>query len=232
MTVQLPDMPARIAKLPKDERGYPVPYFVQWLRDGRFEAPRNGEGAAPDFRYADQAFRNGAFKHGFCWVCGQRMENAARVYVIGPMCVINRVTMEPASHRECAEFSARACPFLTRPKEKRNQKGLDPEASAPGLMITRNPGCVALYETRDAKPFDAGGPGQTSGWLIRLGEPTRVDWWAEGRQATRAEVMASIESGYPLLMAEAEKDGPEAIQELSEMAAAAIRLLPAEEEKV
>ena len=27
----IPPLPPRIAKLPVDERGYPVPWFVQWL---------------------------------------------------------------------------------------------------------------------------------------------------------------------------------------------------------
>ena len=44
--------------------------------------------------------------------------------------------------------------------------------------------------------------------------------------------MASIDSGYPILEKEAWKDGVGAVDELARMAAAAIRLLPAEEEKV
>jgi hypothetical protein len=45
MPVSLPETPRRIAALPRDERGYPAPYFVQWLRDGR-EAPRRAPGAS------------------------------------------------------------------------------------------------------------------------------------------------------------------------------------------
>jgi hypothetical protein len=139
------------------------------------------------------------------------------------MCVINRTTMEPACHRDCAEFTAKACPFLTRPREKRNEKGLNPSAGAPGTMIKRNPGCVCLYETPLAKAFDDG----MGGWLIRLDAPTRVDWWAEGRKATRDEIMASIDSGLPLLEAEAEKDGIAAQVALEEMRLMAMMLLPA-----
>jgi hypothetical protein len=217
----LPDMPPRIARLPKDERGYPVPRFVEWLKDGK-RVEREEPGAKPDFRYADFEFRWRAFHNGWCWLCGERI-GVHRVYVIGPMCVINHTTMEPACHRDCAEFAAKACPFLVRPRQKRNAKGLDEEASAPGTMLARNPGCVCLYETKEAKAFNDG----KGGWLIRLGEPTRVDWWAEGRQATRAEIVASIDSGYPLLEKEAWKDGPGAIDDLARQAAVALKLLPA-----
>ena len=221
MTVTLPDMPARIARLPRDERGYPVPKFVQWMI-GDKPAHWHWAGAKPDFRYADHAFRSRAFHHGFCWLCGEPL-GVHRVYVIGPMCVVNRTTSEPACHRDCAEFAARACPFLVRPRQKRNEKGLDPSVDAPGTMIKRNPGCVCLYETRQAEKFKDG----KGGWLIKLGPPDRVDWWAEGRTATRAEIVASIDSGYPLLEREAWKDGPGAIDELARQAAEALKLLPA-----
>jgi hypothetical protein len=223
MTVALPGMSARIERLPKDERGYPVPRFVEWLTEvGRDRARPGEEGAHPDFRYADYEFRARAFKTGLCWVCGERL-GAHRVFVIGPMCVISRTTMEPACHRDCAEFAAQACPFLVSPRRKRNAKGLDPEASAPGIMLSRNPGCVCLYETKEASAFDDG----AGGWLIRLGDPARVDWWAEGRRATRAEIAASIDSGYPLLEREARRDGVGAVDELARQAAAALKLLPA-----
>jgi hypothetical protein len=220
--IALPDLPPRIAKLPKDDRGYPVPAFVQWMRDGE-RAERREPGAAPDFRYANTDFRNRAFKAGLCWICGEPM-GVHRVYVIGPMCVINRTTSEPASHRDCATFAVKACPFLVKPRMRRIGFDEDePHSGFAGQMIERNPGCVCLYETREAKAFRAKG-----GWLIRLGKPDRVDWWAEARQATRAEIMASMMSGYPLLMAEAAKEGEQSISDLMDMRADAMKLLPAE----
>jgi hypothetical protein len=211
MTVQLPPMPDRIASLKRDNRGYPIPRFVDRGAD------KNGE---PDFRYADFAFRTRAYKTELCWVCGQKL-GRHRVFAIGPMCVVNRTTMEPPAHRECATWSVKACPFLSRPKMRRNDK-MPEEVFVPGTMIARNPGCVCLYEGDGYKAFDAG-----NGWLIRLGEPVRVEWWAEGREATRAEVFASIDSGYPLLLAEARKDGSEAIAELADLLARAMTLMPA-----
>ena len=219
--ISLPDMPPRIARLPKDDRGYPVPRFIQWMQDGN-PASRMALGAKPDFRYADHQFRQEAFKRGLCWVCGDVM-GRHRVFAIGPMCVVNRVTMEPACHRECAEFSAKACPFLVNPREKRNEKNLDPTAGAPGEVIRRNPGCVCLYETREARPFNVKG----GGWLIRLGKPDRIDWWAKGRQATREEVCESIASGYPLLYDIAVKEGQDAVFQLGAQHIEAMKLVPA-----
>jgi hypothetical protein len=225
MTIALPELPPRIARLPKDERGYPVPAFVEWMKERDFEGQRHrgqrGEpGATPDFRFARPDFRVRAFKTGLCWICGDKL-GVHQVFVIGPMCVINRTTMEPASHRDCAEFAAKACPFLVKLRMRRLPMGDEPRHVA-GTMFERNPGCVCLYETREAKAFDPG-----NGWLIRLGKPTRVDWWAEGRRATRAEIIASIDSGYPLLAEQALKNGGGASEELARLTFAALKLLPA-----
>ena len=219
--VNLPKLPARIARLPKSDRGYPVPWFVSWLDEAGKRVP-TGQGK-PDFRYVGEGKILEAYSKSLCWICGVPL-GVHQVYVIGPMCVVNRVTSEPACHRQCAEFAATACPFLVNPREKRNEKGMHPESkTAPGIMIKRNPGATALYETKSSRPFEANG-----GVLFRLGLPTRVDWYAEGRKATRAEVEASIHSGYPLLEKEAHKDGPRAVQELAILRTKAMALLPTE----
>jgi len=141
--------------------------------------------------------------------------------VIGPMCVINRVTSEPPSHRECAEFAAIACPFLTRPRQKRDKKDMPEETFIAGNHIDRNPGAVCLYETSTVKAFRAG-----DGYLFNLGLPDRIDWYSSGRRATRAEIELSITTGYPLLYKMAKEEGPEAVHELERMREAAWKLLP------
>jgi hypothetical protein len=141
------------------------------------------------------------------------------------MCLINLTTMEPPAHRACTEYAVKACPFLTQPRRRRNDATALPEGSiVDGAAIERNPGCVAVVEAKSYHRFDDG----KGGWLIRLVKPTRVDWWAHGRQATRDEIMASIESGYPILLDIATKhDGPEGVAELEKMRERALHLLPA-----
>lgn len=209
----LPEPPPRIANLKKDHRGYPVPWFVHWATRRR-----------PDFRVIRQNGRERALGGPLCWICGGKL-GVHRVFVIGPMCVVNRVTMEPPSHRECAEYAAIACPFLAKPRMRRLPTDDLGETHVAGLMIERNPGVTCLYETRDYRPFKTG-DGKDD-WLIQLGKPQRIDFWREGRPATRAEVMESIDSGLPALMALAREEGPEAIFELGRMTGEALKLLPA-----
>jgi hypothetical protein len=66
-----------------------------------------------------------------------------------------------------------------------------------GFAITRNPGVAMLWITRQFEVFKDG----KGGLLIQMGEPDSVEWWACGREATRAEVTASIDSGLPNLEA-------------------------------
>jgi hypothetical protein len=222
MTVELPPLPARMTRLPRDHRGFPVPWFVQWYKDGK---PGDHGVGEPDFRVADTRKLARAIKHNLCWTCGDPL-GRHRVFVIGPMCAINRTISEPPSHRECAEFSAKACPFLSRPRMRRNEKDLDPQRVPPGgIGIARNPGAICLWETKDYSTFRA--QFGHDGVLFRLGEPTRIDWWVSGRTATRAEVLESIDSGFPELERVARLEGPEAVAALNQYRARVMPLLPA-----
>lgn len=207
---ELPEpIPAGIAALPRD-RGYPVPWFVAWI------------GGKPDFRVIKPGAITNAIEQSLCWVCGRTIIGR-RAYVVGPMCAVNRVSAEPPSHVKCADWSARACPFLVRPHARRREAGLPEEShEAAGIMLKRNPGVALLWMVTMTQAFHAPG-----GVLFDLGSPIETRWYAEGRRATREEVMASIDSGYPLLHEQAALDGDDAIAELERMRERAMRLVPA-----
>jgi len=65
------------------------------------------------------------------------------------------------------------------------------------------------------------------GTLLDVGDCHSVTWWAEGRPATRAEVLTSIVTGLPALMAQDGRD-PEAWEGLARRFVLTDRLLPAE----
>jgi len=195
----LPPLPAKMAPLPIDERGYPVPYFVAWI-DGK-----------PDHRIADPRALKACIELGRCWICGQTL-GRFKAYCVGPMCAITRTISEPPQHLECATFAATACPFLTRPQAKRRETMLPEALKEPaGVMIKRNPGAVAVWVSLGFHVFD-----HTNGPLFDLGEPVQVLWFCEGRRATRAEVEASIDSGLPILTEQAKAQGHDALMDLAE----------------
>jgi hypothetical protein len=204
------EIPARMRGLPFDKHGRLVPWFVAFI-DG-----------APDHRIALGDRFAEALRFKLCWVCGQRLGSFLS-FVIGPMCSVNRVTTEPPCHKDCAVYSARVCPFLTTPRMRRRDSGKPAEAANPGgTMITRNPGVTLVWTTRSYR-LESDGEG---GRLLRIGASTETLWFAEGRPATRTEVLESIESGLPILRASAEQDGPAALAELESLTAAAMRLVP------
>ncbi len=207
---ELPPAPSRIRRLKIDDRGYPIPWFVGYI-DGK-----------PDFRVIEPGRIQAAVSQRRCWVCGEPIKVPNLAFVIGPMCAVNRVSSEPPSHAECAFWSARACPFLTRPNAKRREANMPEETSQAGIGIDRNPGVALVWITRKYRPFAV-----DNGVLFNIGEPHRVFWYAEGREATRAEVMHSIDTGLPLLKQMAAEDGPDAMRELDQYIARAMPLVPA-----
>lgn len=216
LRANLPELPPNIAKLPVSDRGYPVPWFVQWLVEDHnqvhpFDPKAEGlinrsiyrpaksydePGAWPEFRMIDPGKVLAAIELGLCWVCGEPRVNEM-VFVIGPMCAVNRVSGEPPSHLVCAEFSARACPFLTMPKLVRREDELTQHSVAHAGAIMRNPGVTMLWTCRKYAVEDG---------LFMMGAPTGVVSYKEGRLATKEEVLESIRAGLPKLRESAARD--------------------------
>jgi hypothetical protein len=188
-------VPARIERLPKDKRGYPIPFFVAW-QDGK-----------PVFPAMDPAKMKTCMRANLCWICGETL-GAYKSFAIGPMCVCNRISAEPPQHVDCSKFAAHNCPFMISPLAKRSMDGEGFEKPG-GVMLTRNPGVTAIWVTKSYTVIRDGGKP-----LWRIGPATSLMFYAKGRLATRAEVDHSIGTGLPLLRRQALLDGPDAAKEL------------------
>jgi hypothetical protein len=209
-------MPARIARLPIDTRGYPVPWFVEWV-DG-----------VPEFRAMDPRQWVKAVRDRRCWICGESLGKFL-VFVIGPMCGINCTTTEPPCHKDCAEWAVVNCPFLSRPHMRRREDDFTEsvKGNAAGIPLDRNPGVTLLWTTTEYRVF-TDGRGRP---LIQIGPPLSVAWTCEGRDATVEEVKASVESGLPALRDLCEQEPGEirrmdARKELQRRHAALVALYP------
>lgn len=205
---ELEKPPYRIAKLPV-HRGYPVPWFVAWMDNGE-----------PEFRTMDGRKLRLAVTDKLCWVCGEKL-GKNMTFVIGPMCAVNRVSAEPPSHLDCAEYSARNCPFLSKPQMVRRENDLPDDIMDPGgFSIKRNPGVTLVWTTTSFKPIAA-----PNGMIFRIGEAEKTSWYREGRLATRAEVEESTMSGLPILLSQCHGESDAA--ELGRMLEVAKALWPA-----
>lgn len=190
------DTPPRILARPRDERGWPVPWFVAWI-DGK-----------PDFRVIQPGKFEQALNHRLCWVCGEKLGSRA-AFVVGPMCAVTRTTSEPPCHRECAEFAAQHCPFLANPRMRRNAKGMPEDKIAPpGEPVYDNPGgCVLWLVHMNRQPYRVfKAHGGNRGVLIQIGEPEAVGWYAKGQPLSRAEAEQLLEGRLHVLREQADKD--------------------------
>jgi hypothetical protein len=205
-------MPARIKALPKDDRGYPVPYFVTW------------RGKTPSFPEVDTRKLARCVRFKLCWICGQQL-GAFKAFVVGPMCVINRISSEPPSHRDCAIYALRVCPFLVNPRMRRvpfdgnDERRIKP----PGIMVERNPGTCVQWMTTSWQFHNA-----PNGKLFAMNEPTEIVWWHEGREATAQQAADAFTDGAQLLLEVAHREAGEAgVVEITQAIAKARQLLPA-----
>ncbi|MEH2525893.1 MULTISPECIES: hypothetical protein [unclassified Bradyrhizobium] len=200
-------MPPRMARRPISDKGFPVPWFVAKV-DGQW-----------DFRVVDTPKLPQAVKRGLCWLCGEPLGQYL-CFVIGPMCAINRASSEPPSHRDCAEYAVKACPFLSKPNMRRN-KNFDFEPVGPaGVGVAHNPGVTLLWITKGYRPFRANG-----GVLFEIGDPLETYFYREGRTATRDEILAAIDKGLPILRQMAAEEN--AMPELQAQIDRAMTLIPA-----
>jgi hypothetical protein len=194
-----------IARLRINDEGFPVPWFVPWRDD------------KPIMNMADAEKYAAARRLNLCWCCGTNL-GQYKAFVIGPMCAINRISSDPPSHRLCAEYAVRACPFLRNPRMRRNPNSPDHKVAPPGIMIERNPGVSLIWVTKTYRRLPEG--------LFELGDPSHLSYWREGRHATRDEILESVNSGLPILRKQAQEDGPAAMRQLEQMIERARQLIP------
>jgi hypothetical protein len=155
-------IPVRMRKLKLDALGRPVPWFAKW---------RNG---FPLFSHVSGWRRRMSMRSGVCQICGQPLD-AYSAFVLGPVQVETRGTMEGPAHPGCARYALQACPFLSNPARERHDIKSD------------NPGVFALWVTRH---YELGRYPNGDDAVI-VGDPVRVQWWKARRLATADEIAAA-----------------------------------------
>jgi len=98
-------LPRRMRQLPRDPRGYPIPWMVFRDKDGRAH-----------FTINDEAKRTFALLDELCPICGQKLM-ATRWFVGGPRSAFDQggVYSDPPMHGECMRYALQVCPYLAAP---------------------------------------------------------------------------------------------------------------------
>jgi hypothetical protein len=178
-------MPERIARLPRDRRGLPIPFLV--LTD-------RGTGK-PNFTINDAAKQARCLAEDRCPICGEGLTRG-RWFVGGPGSAFhpNGAYLDPPMHFECAHFALRVCPFLAAPvySGRIDDKGFDWSAH-PGEAMLVDPTVIAerpsLFVAIMAVGQKQVGPAH-SPYLKPRRPYSRVEFWRFGRQLDEAEGVA------------------------------------------
>lgn len=188
MSAMTIEAPASIAGLKRDERGYPIPWFV--------------EPADPvDFRVMRANALVESVRRACCWICGGPI-GAYKAFPLGPLCVVQRFTSEGACHRSCAEWAIQVCPFMANPSFSRSARDLPGNVKRWEAKLD-NPGTYAIWITKSPRGgrlcFKPGFSSQVP--IIELDDPTEINWYREKRLATRDEVMRALDVSRASLLA-------------------------------
>lgn len=178
--IQTVEVPQRMRSLPRDRRGYPIPYVV--FRDGA---------GAPHFTINDIRRSRDCRVKLLCAICGQPHRDGFW-FVGGSRCFIheNGAFVDPPLHRECAEYALQVCPFLAAPSYSKriDAKTLRPDGQPMLLMETEgmDPNQPVLFGLGHARRYRTNLDRREHRRPIAV-EPlflvdqwTFVEWWHDG----------------------------------------------------
>ena len=164
----------RLDKLPRDPRGYIIPFVVYRDRDGR-----------PHFTINDDVRRAHVLKEDRCPICAGKLLRG-RWFVGGPASAFHQrgAYIDPPMHSECAHYALVTCPYLAAPNwSKRIDAATLPPGEAPVLldptMIPERPDYfVAVLATGQRLV-----PGNIhQSYIVPKRPYLRVEFWRRGQQ--------------------------------------------------
>ena len=161
-------MPERMARLPRDPRGYPQTAHAL-VRDG-----------VVDFRTMDAHKVVALIKRRCCALCGEPL-GSRMAFVGGPQSTASRYFSDGPMHRDCAEYALQVCPFLAAPSF--GYRKAAPEHTAVNHAVnTQRPDVFGLTICRDFALVVMGGH-----VVLQATQVQEVSWWRQGARASAPE---------------------------------------------
>lgn len=172
----LPERPERIARLPLDARGYPIPFFVM-NRDGVL-----------DFRVVDHDKVVRAAEQNQCFICGDKL-GRHKFFAAGPKSMVVMQSSHGPSHKECVEYALKACPFILYPAHRRTAAMPDiPLKVDEGVQIERPP-IYGVAHVEGEYELMVGGNTMRCQW-------SEIDYtfWLDGAQINMSQAYPHVEA--------------------------------------
>ena len=182
MKIDPTTIPPRMLSLPRDRRGYPVPYIV--MRDLKGD---------PHFTINDHEKSAKANQLGLCAICGGNL-GTHKWFVGGPGSAFhkNGRYIDGPLHRECGTFALKTCPYLAMAgtyARRIDARTLKPDAT-PAALVLKDPTMHApqpsVFVFADTSRYRI----LANGHL----EPERpwkaVEFWRDGQQIGADEARA------------------------------------------
>jgi hypothetical protein len=169
-------LPKALRSLPKDRRGYPIPYIVMLDKEGK-----------PHFTINDHRRVHTCFTQRKCSICGRRIADQFW-FIGGPGSFFhpNGAFIDPPTHEECGRYALQTCPYLALPSYG---KRIDDRTLKPGLLPddrmilmdpTMDPNRPQTFCFGSTRSYDVAfkGPGErylhAHGW-------THYEFWRNGQ---------------------------------------------------
>lgn len=181
-------IPEQMMHLPKDRRGYPVPFNA--LID------RNGQ---PHFAINPEEKRQAILRNDLCSICGKKLLRG-RWMVGGPASAFHKdgAYNDPPVHHECGRYALQVCPYLAMPSYTTQVGAKSYENSGDGsiqyfidptLIRNRPEPFVMVMYVGQTFSFEPDGRIRT----IRPKRPHRqYEYWSNGEQLSEEEGLVRV----------------------------------------
>lgn len=188
MNTQVP-MPERIARLPRDRRGYPIPVIVTYDTQG-----------LPLFTVNDSAVHRKCVNKKLCAICGERLTKELW-FAGGPQSALHPHGMyfDSAMHHECVTYAMQVCPYLGTSRfhglSDATRTKLQGRMAVPLVDVTVIPEKPELFVVVMAygQSVQASSEEPTLRYIKPLRPYHAVEYWQTGKQLSAAEGLAMIE---------------------------------------
>lgn len=176
-------IPERMQRLPRDARGYPIPFLVFVDSEGKPHFTINDHRKAWQCRTEDR-----------CGICGDTLFRG-RWFVGGPKAALHEhgAYIDAPMHDECAHYALQVCPYLAAPRWTKELGAFSKPAD--GLVLvdpTQDPERPALFVAVMAIGHTITEP---SGYYRPKRPYRKLEYWLQGKEITAREA-ASIVAEY------------------------------------